>query len=77
MYTLDQIATMLAISEETLIAQLIYFEGRSSGMPSSQLIRARNIAPRHKVPVWRVSEREFIRWLRNKGFKLYERGNAT
>jgi len=35
---------------------------------------ARNIAPEGHKPEWRVSEVTLIRFMKFKGFKVYERG---
>lgn len=72
LYTLDQIATMLNLTEYSLKMSYLHFEGRSVGTHDLDLMYAVNIAPNGKRPQWRVSEREFIRWLRRKGFKFKE-----
>lgn len=74
LFTLDQIAGMIAITEASLKQAYIYFEGRSTGRRSLDLMIAINIAPENERPVWRVSERELIRWLKKKGFRYYELG---
>ncbi len=73
LYTLDQIATLLAVDEAALRAS-VHFEGRSVGARPVKKMLARNIAPEGRRPDWRVAERELIRWLRTKGFRFYERG---
>lgn len=77
LYTLDQIAVLLSMTEQNLRLRYIFFEGRSTGLRSVNEIRAYNIAPRHEKPDWRVSDTELMRWLRHKGFKLYERGSVV
>lgn len=74
LFTLDQIATMLNMDTRKVMAQYIYFEGRSIGARHKTLMTARNIAPADEAPEWRVAEREVIRWLRVKGFRYYDRG---
>lgn len=74
LYTLDQISGMISIPLDTLKRSYIYFENRSIGRQERTLIAARNIAPRDDAPEWRVSEREFIRWMRYMGYKYYDRG---
>lgn len=75
LYTLDQIATVLAIDPKNLRANgYIFFEGRSTYAKKQGQMSARNIAPDDKPPVWRVLDTEFYRWMRYKGFKYYESG---
>lgn len=75
LWTLDQIATILSLETAALQASsYIYYEGRSIGLPSKQLMIARNIAPDDKKPEWRIAERELLRWMRVKGFKYYDTG---
>lgn len=73
MYTLDQIATMLDIKQETL-KKWLFYEGRSVGVCPKDKIPVRNIAPDGLKPEWRCSERSFISWMRFKGFRYHERG---
>lgn len=68
---------MLDVSELTLKQKYVYFEGRSIGSRANNLMMARNIAPAGEKPDWRVAEREFIRWMRVKGFRYYERSSFT
>lgn len=72
LYTLEQVATLISMRMQTLMNQYIYFEGRNTGTKSVHLLLARNIAKPTDKPEWRVAEREFIRWLRVKGFRIYE-----
>jgi hypothetical protein len=77
LYTIDQLAVLLDLSEKTVLQNYVYFEGRSIGTRRMNLISARNIAPPDKPAEWRVPEREFIRWMKTKGFKYYERSSFT
>ena len=74
LFTIDQLSVMLDISERHIMAHYIYFEGRSIGSRHKRFMVARNIAQPDEKPDWRVAEREFIRWMRHKGFRYYERG---
>lgn len=74
LFSVDQLAVMLELPEKYILDNLLYLEGRSIGTASKHLIQARNVAPADQKPEWRVSEREFIRWMRVKGFKYYDRG---
>lgn len=74
LYTIDQVAQLLAVSEQYVKLEYAYWEGSSIGIPSSDRVVFRNIAPRGASPEWRCSEREIIRFLRHKGYRYYERG---
>lgn len=74
LFTTDQLAVMLDLDEKTILTQHLYFDGRSIGSRKKTLMIAVNIAQPEEKPDWRVTEREFIRWMRVKGFKYYERG---
>lgn len=74
LYTLDQISGMLSITVSNLMKSYLYFENRSIGAQKKSMISTRNIAPPDDKPEWRVSEREFLRWMRYMGFKYYDRG---
>lgn len=77
LYTLDQLCVMIDVTEANLKKHHVYFEGRSIGSKSRDLMIARNIAPANEKPDWRVAEREFVRWLKFKGFRHYERGAVS
>lgn len=77
LYTTDQVASMLSITEETLKRTYLYYEGRSTGRRSLDLLVAVNIAPPEEKPTWRIAERELIRWLRKKRFRYHEWGSFT
>ena len=74
LFTVDQLSVMLDLPDKYILENLLYLEGRSIGTAKRQLMQARNIAPADQKPEWRVAEREFIRWMRVKGFKYYDRG---
>lgn len=73
MYTLDQICSLTALTDQQLKDKFLHFEGRSVGPRPDHLMKAINIGPPKSKPDWRVEEREFIRWLRSKGFRIYDR----
>jgi len=77
LYTIDQIAVMLQVSEERVRKEWLHYEGRSVGARQLHLIGARNIALEGQPPEWRVNDREFARWLSKKGFRVYLRGWTT
>lgn len=64
MFTHRQIATMLAVSTETLRNRIFFYKGRSVGRPKPRQIVTVNIAPSlTDAPMWRVTETEFRRYL--------------
>lgn len=77
LYTLDQISVMVEISESDLKQHHLYFKGRSIGSIRRDLMAAVNIAAAGEKPEWRIAEREFCRWMRNKGFRHYETGGFS
>lgn len=74
MYTSDQIAGMLEVKEEYVKKTLFFYDVREPGLCPRSKMRAVNIAPEGETPVWRVTEREFVRFLRHRGVKIFERG---
>lgn len=74
MYTPDQLATMLELTEQYVKRTLLFYDVREPGLAPKSKMRAVNIAPEGETPQWRVTEREFIRYLRSRGVKFYERG---
>lgn len=77
LYTLDQLCVMIDIDVKSLEKSHVYFEGRSIGTRRRDLMIARNIAAPDEKPEWRVAEREFVRWLKFKGFRYYEFGAVS
>lgn len=73
LYTLDQIATMLQVDVGHLKRTYLHYEERSVGFRRHDQLSARNIAPDGEKPDWRIAEKELIRWLRYKGFKVFTR----
>lgn len=72
LFTLPQIAMMLAVSESTLKGKLLHFNGRSIGKPIARQMVAVNIAPNlTDTPMWRVSEKELRRYLGVIGIPTY------
>lgn len=76
LYTLDQLSILLDVEESRIRAGYVHFEGRSIGAATRHKMIARNIAPANEKPEWRVAERELIRFLKFKGFKIYERSSV-
>lgn len=74
LFTLDQISVMLNVSVQSIRSTYIHFDGRSTGAPLKDRMLARNIAPADEKPDWRVAEREFVRFMKYRGFKVYDRG---
>lgn len=69
LYTLDQLAQVLNVTEAVLRARYIYFDDRSPGPPKSGQLTARNISRPEDTPEWRVTDSELARWLKSKGFR--------
>jgi hypothetical protein len=68
-YTLDQVALLLAV-EESWLRERVYFAGR---MPDTHLrdkITAINLAEANERPRWRIPQRELVRWIARKGYKV-------
>lgn len=77
LFTLDQISVMLEVRQETIERSYIYFQGRSIGRRTIDLMLANNVAPPNEKAEWRVAEREFIRWMKVKGWRYYDRGSMS
>lgn len=70
-FTIDQIASMLALTEATIMARYLYFVGRSPGMKHPDLMEAVNVsAMPSDPPVWRVESKELVRFLKRRGFVI-------
>lgn len=75
MYTLDQIAFLLSVDEAYLKRSMIHFDNRSIGACPKDRMLAVDISPDSATKAeWRVAERHLKRWMRFKGWKIYDRG---
>jgi len=74
LYTPDQLATLLSMTEKYVRTKLLFYEMREPGLRPRHKLRATNIAPEGEAPEWRVTETELLRYLRLKGIKFYDRG---
>ena len=75
MYTIDQIAFMLEVSEQNVRESFLFYEGRSVGVCPRDKLLAVDISPDNATtPEWRVAETHFRRWMKFKGWKIYDRG---
>ena len=75
LYTIDQIAAMIEVDLVAMKRRYIHFEGKTLGGKRPEKMLARTLEPESgRASDWRVTEREFIRWLQFKGFRLYSRG---
>lgn len=70
MFTIDQLAVMLNITEQHLMTAYLYYVGRSSGIKKAHQMSAINIAPDSAPPEWRISSREFFKWCHRKGITV-------
>lgn len=72
LFTLKQVGTMLAMSSDTLRKRILFFTGRSVGRPKPREIVTVNVAPSlTDLPMWRVTETEFRRYLVVIGARTY------
>lgn len=75
MYTIDQIAYLLEAKPAYVKENLLHYEGRSVGFCPKDRMVAVDISPDDAPkPEWRVAEKHLKRWMRYKGFKIYDRG---
>lgn len=74
MYTPDQLAQLLSLTEAYVRQRLLWYDRREPGIRPREKLRAVNIAPEGETPEWRVAENELLRYLRLKGIKFYDRG---
>lgn len=75
LYTIDQIAMLISVDERKVRNTLLHYQGKSVGAVPKDKMLARDISPDDaEKPDWRVSEKDFVRWLRFKGFRYHERG---
>ena len=75
LYTLDQIAGL--IQHDLLkVKAMVFYEGRTIVLKQNFHLVAINIANPDDTPEWRVSEHELIRWMKYKGFHIYETRRA-
>ena len=71
LYTVDQLANLLGMNEVKVRDQLLFYVSNDWGKRPPDLLEARNIAPPHTPPDWRVEEKELKRWMKRKGFRFY------
>lgn len=72
-FTLDQIATMLAMDQRYMEKKYIYFVGLEPLRRTARKIQAVNMAPSdHDDPDWRVEEKEFRRFVRAMKLRVVE-----
>lgn len=76
-YALDQLAGLLQCELKYLKDNLIFYSDREPGITPKSKMKAINIAQEGMTPEWRVSEREFLGFLRRRGVKFYERGYVS
>lgn len=72
MFTLDQLSAMLGVDEKMLKANYLYYAHRSVGIQRADDMYAVNVAPPEMPAEWRVSQKEFVRWCKKKGFRAYD-----
>lgn len=77
LYTLDQISVMLEVPLSSIKKTYIHYDRRSVGRQPGDRMLARNIAPPGEKPEWRVTENEFVGFLKKKGFRFYHKGSIS
>lgn len=77
LYTLDQVATILNVTEAYLaepVNGFVFYVGRMPGQSRPDEVRVVNIQPNpERAPIWRIEERELIRWMKRRGFRYVDR----
>jgi len=77
-FTVDQIASMLSLTEATIMARYLYFVGRTPGRRHPDLMEAVNVsAMPSDPPVWRIEHKEFVRFLKRRGFVIRGASSAS
>lgn len=71
-YTLDQVAQLLGVSMAAL-RRYVYREGLDAGVRQPSEMPAHNIAAPGDPADWRITERNFVTWLRKRGIRIYTR----
>ena len=69
-WSITQIASMMG-TRKGIIEKWCFFRGRSSGVHDKGRLLSVNMAPADEQPFWCVEDREFRRYLRNQGIRLY------
>ena len=72
MFTMDQVSAMLQVAESDLKKHYLYYAGRSVGFQTPDRMYAINVAPDGQPAQWRVSQKEFVRFVKRKGLRLYD-----
>jgi hypothetical protein len=70
-FTVEEIAEMLAVDLDKVKREYVYYLGLTPGVAKKDLLKAANLSPLDATPEWRISEEEFARWLRVKGFTVH------
>lgn len=70
LFTIEQVAAMIGVSEHDMHYKYCYFLQRSTGRKGKHQVVARNIAPDDEDPQWRISHQDWVRWLSANGFEV-------
>ena len=73
-YTVDQVAGFLQVDQRVVESRLLFYMGRSIGIPSKSKIVATNMMPEGETPEWRILDKHLIRYLRFKGIRFQSMG---
>lgn len=72
-YTIDQAASLLSVDLDAFVRDFVYFVGVTPGVHKKDYLRAVNLAPLGAQEHWRIEASEFVRWLRTRNLRIYER----
>lgn len=73
-YTIEQVATLLQVKVDTVEKRLLFYQGRSVGVPPKTKLVATNLMPEGETPEWRILDKHLIRYLRFKGIRFQSMG---
>lgn len=69
LYTVDQVLGLFALPDDRK-RTFFYYRGRTTFVKQRAHLEFINIALDNEKPEWRCDERELIRWMRFKGFRV-------
>lgn len=72
MYTIDQVASMLSCTDSYIKNRIGYFQGRTVVSRTPDDLLFINIAKPTDTAEWRCTEKELLRYLKRKGFKVVD-----
>lgn len=73
-YTVDQVATLLGLQRRSVEARILFYQGRSVGIPPKGKLIATNMMPEGETPEWRILDKHLIQFLRFKNIRFQSMG---